>query len=316
MTVVSRVAVVGASGFIGQAVVRALALDGIDAVAVRAPRVEHSGMVDGPSDWLGVYEAQIQEIADQVDDPVDAIINAAGLADATSGRPDALVGANAILPRLCREAARRAGAGRFVHISSAGVQGRMAVLDESARVAPISDYTRSKAIGEAWLADCPETVIYRPTSVHGVGRPVSRQLTRVARSRIASVGGDGAWPTPQVLVDNVASACTFLATTAEPTPSVVLHPWEGMTASSVLEVLGGSPPRHVPEWLARQIVRSAYWGGPRASGWVGRVRRVEMMWFGQDQTESWLSSRWRPVIGLEGWHAIAEWATADIGPSD
>ena len=234
----------------------------------------------------------------------DVVINAAGVADAVSDQAAAMMGANALLPRVVREATVAAGSHRYVHISSAAVQGRRDPIDETLTVEPFSLYTRSKALGEQTLAGCPETVIFRPTSVHGVERSVSRSVARLARSPLASVAGDGSSPTPQVLVENVASAVAFVALHEGIVPPVVLQPWEGLTAATLIQVLGGRRARRVPKSVARASV-SVLRRVPSAKV-AANVRRLEMLWFGQGQVDGWLSTTdWRAPSGILVWHELA-----------
>jgi dTDP-4-dehydrorhamnose reductase len=81
----------------------------------------------------------------------DCVVLAAGLATPDAQWSAALVGANALLPGLTAVAARRVGAGRFLHLSSAAVRAE-AGARESTAVAPFSAYSRLKALGEQVIA--------------------------------------------------------------------------------------------------------------------------------------------------------------------
>jgi nucleoside-diphosphate-sugar epimerase len=232
----------------------------------------------------------------------DAVVNAAGVARATSTWDPAMVGANALLPLVVARA-RPTGA-RLVHVSSVAVQGRARVLDESAHYAPFSPYSASKALGEQGLSACPDVVVFRPTSVHGPERDVTRSLVRALSSPVASVAGPGDGATPQVLVQNVADAVAFVTLTAETPPRIVLQPSEGLTVAELVRLVGHREPTHVPTSVARLVVRSGAglgrWSGPVA----GMTRRLEMMWFGQQQAGSWLDGRWSAPVGHEGWREL------------
>lgn len=302
----SRVAVVGASGFVGTAVVDALTAAGHDVVAVWAPRV--AAQAADPAS----LRAQAARIVATTPDLVEAVrgcaavVNAAGDPDASSLDRAALLGANALVPAVVLEACQRAGVPRLVHVSSAVVQGDTAVLDEAPAGSGFSPYSDSKVAGEVVLEsadDRPLVVVYRPPSVHGPDRRVSRMTARIARSRLASVAGRGDRPSPQALIGNVGSAVAFLATCEQRPPPRVAHPSEGLTTADVMRLLGaGHEPWHLPVPAVRGLLALA-----RAAGrWLPSVRtnarRVEVLWLGQAQAASWLSNAgWVAPIGREGW---------------
>lgn len=301
----ANVAVLGASGFIGGAVRDALARRGARPVPVVAPRVTTSARTR--EDLQTEQRPECVDLLDRELANVDVVVNAAGMPQAVSSSDDALFGANALLPLLvARTLSTRHPAVRLVHISSAAVQGRRAVLDESVTLAPFSPYSASKALAEQCLVDFSDVVIFRPTSVHGRGREVTRRLVSVLRSPLASVAGRGDAPTPQVLVENVADAVAFVALREQHLPSVVLQPSEQLTVGELARVVAGREPRHLPVGPARALVAALMWSGR----WSGRVsgtgRRLEMLWFGQDQESGWLDSTdWQPVLGPEGWSRLS-----------
>lgn len=294
-----RVAVVGASGFVGSAVVAALHHDDdVHVVPVVAPRLRGAGTNNPPA------RAALDRLQADVGD-AQVVVNAAGVGDATGGDEAVLLGANAALPGLLAELAAGTGA-RLVHVSSAAVQGRADRLDASMHTEEFSPYSRSKAVGErAVLAHGQRVVIYRPPGVHAADRRVSRTIARLARSRMASVASPGDAPSPQALAPNVGAAVAYLAVCKQEPPQVVIHPSEGVTTSSLLEDLGGKPPRRVPAPLAYTLVRVATMLGRRSARIAGNARRLELMWFGQRQEESWLTQQgWHPLLGRQGWRDL------------
>lgn len=296
-----RVAVVGATGFVGGHVAQALRGRGVEVLAVSAPRVRTSARtVEALVAASGTDDA-LRHVAHLREQFVGctAVVNAAGVASATSDG-DGLFGANALLPALV---ARAAGAdARVVHVSSAAVQGRREPLDESTETYPFSPYSHSKSLGEQAVRDArPDAVCFRPTSVHGPSREVTQRLHRVVSSRWASVAGAGSGPSPQVLVENVADAIAFVATTADEPPGVVLQPSEGVSVASLIRDFGGREPRHVPLWLAHAAVSSAFAAGRVVPQLAGTARRVEMLWFGQGQDAGWLTGRWTAPAGPQRW---------------
>ncbi len=231
----TRVAVLGASGFIGNGVVEALRARGASVTAVPTPRLRSTaGSSASLADELETEGARaaLAVLRDALHG-CDAVVNAAGVARATSAWDAEMVGANALLPLVVARA-RPAGS-RLVHVSSVAVQGRGCVLDESPRQAPFSPYSASKALGEQVLAACPDVVVFRPTSVHGPRREVTRTLVRVLSSPGASVAGRGDGTTPQVLVQNVADAIAFVTLSTERPPRIVLQPSENLTVSRARE---------------------------------------------------------------------------------
>ena len=299
------VAVLGASGFLGQAIVAELRGRGAHVRAVTAPRLRVSPerLERGPS---CVDERAVEELSGRLD-VADVIVNAAGMADSGGADTDGLFGANALLPLMAARAGARASGRRLVHISSIAVQGD-GDLDESPRAQPFSPYSRSRAAGEQLLlADAGiQTVIFRPTSVHGAGRAVTRTLVRLARSPLSCVAGTGNAPTPQVLVTDVAAAVAELALRPDPVPRIALQPANGMTTGLLLRLLGGCEPRRVPERFARTAMRGLRSFGSRSPMLTAHARRMEMMLFGRRQVPGWLAEQGCvPPLVPQAWQRLA-----------
>ncbi|MCT1364393.1 MULTISPECIES: NAD-dependent epimerase/dehydratase family protein [unclassified Microbacterium] len=295
-----RWAVVGASGFVGSGVAAHLRSRGYEVQELRAPRLRcDAHQLSGESI---VRQASVDPVAAAMASQlagVDVVINAAGAAAPDADATQDLWGANAYLPTVLAEASRRAGAARFVHLSSAAVQGRAKVLDESTRYAPFSPYSRSKALGEVgllMLADSdraarPGIIIVRATSVQGPGRPTTQRLRRLAASRLASVASPGS---QQSVVSGLHGlAATIEAVGREPgaVPGIVLQPWEGLSVSDVLRTAGSRRPLVLPRWLCTIALSAGYFAGRVAPAFAGLARRLEMMWFGQTQEVGWASPR-------------------------
>lgn len=305
----TRAAVLGAGGFVGTATTQALKAGGHEVVVVPAPRV---ATLDTDASAL---RAQAAQLVDRTPDLVESlrgchvVINAAGDPDASSVDRATLFGANALVPAVVLEAARRAGVARMVHVSSAVVQADLATLDDAIAGAGFSPYSESKVAGEAVLQSSdlpPAVVLYRPPSVHGSERRVSRMTARIARSAGASVAGRGDRPSPQALIDNVGSAIAFLATCDQLPPRRVAHPSEGLTTGDVMRLLGdGQEPLHLPAAVARGVVTLMRSLGRLLPVFGTNARRVEILWFGQGQAPSWLESAgWAAPVGRDGWTAL------------
>lgn len=303
-----RVAVIGASGYIGTSTVARLRGQGFDVVEVSAPRLY--------ADFDASDRAIVQILAHRYSRElkalagVDVVVNAAGLPEAGSGGSAALFGANALLPGLLARSASELGVRRIVHISSAAVQGRAPVLDETVAASPFSPYSRSKALGECLIFACAqdglEVAILRPTSVHSSERSMTRRLARLARSPLSTVAGAGSRPTPQVLLTNVAAAVALLVEHPSVPPTPVLQPWEGMTTGGLLRLLGlGRQPRRMPDYLAESLVAGARAVGQVSSAILAEARRLEMLLFGQPQKRGWLDQHLRPEAQMDEWRNMA-----------
>lgn len=304
------VGVVGASGFVGSAIASALESLDIDVRGIRAPRLPGLSLAAVPG-AIADSQALVKEAARHLIG-CHAVVNAAGIAEATSGDEQQLAAANAMLPGVLAAASRQAGVSRFVHVSSAAVQGDIAVLDASFAGNPTSPYARAKWLGEKMVLEHGGrgAVVYRPAGVHGANRAVTRRLATYARSPLAVVAA-GVHPTPQALVADVASAVAFVATTSNGVPAVVAHPWAGLTTVSLLEALGGRKPHTVPRPVGRLLVALAGLRPPRESSGSATRRRVELLLFGQRQAQSWLiEAGWQPVTHPGDWLRLARQVAA------
>lgn len=290
-----RWSIVGSSGFVGSALLKAINARGSTARPIRAPRLA-TAPTSTPRQLIdaALDHKLTSVLADEMRGQ-DVVVNAAGIATSGARRSAGLFGANALLPILLAVAARQAGVPHFIHLSTAAVQGRRSVLDNSRDLAPFSPYSRSKALAEQalWILQDDRSrsalarlVIVRATSVQGDGRRTTTALSRIAASPLATVASPGDQPTP---VTTLASLVNLVLQVPPHTPvaPIVLQPWAGQTTSSVLRELGGRNPRQLPPRLCRSVIRVA-WPvsvalGPRA---IGRVRQLELMWLGQRQVDA------------------------------
>lgn len=292
-----RWAVLGGTGFIGNALVQHLRALGIDVLPLSAPRLELDPRMDDGGRVATLAESlpETEHLAQRLIG-ADVVINAAGLATPDGGATEQLYGANSLLPAVVAIAGIRAGVGRVIHLSSAAVQGDRPVLDASPTVAPFSPYSRSKALGERAVlsvagrrgqaAGSTDLVIIRATSVQGPGRPTTESLRRVARSPLASVAAPGDYPTVVSSLKGLVDFVHRAGISRNPVPAILLQPWEGLNVRGVLELAGGRSPVVLPRWVCRSILTLGKAGGRFVPRIAGVVRRVELMWFGQEQEPS------------------------------
>jgi UDP-glucose 4-epimerase len=165
---VKRVLVTGASGFVGQPLVSALARDGYEVRATyRRPENVPSDIDARVVDDLGGSVDSLQLVAG-----VDAIIHLAGIAHIGPGIPEAdyhrvNYGATAALAN----ASKSAGVERFIFMSSIRAQcgpSATGVLTETSPAEPSDAYGRSKLAAEIALRDSgvPYTIL-RPVLIYG-----------------------------------------------------------------------------------------------------------------------------------------------------
>lgn len=175
MGVAQRILVTGASGFIGQHVVRVLAERGYSVrAAARHPIVFDSPRVEG----VAVGDMSRSFAAEFLVRGVDAIVHAAGLSHArTDLPPDAYTAINVDATRQLARAARSARVKRFVLMSSIRAQvgvTHSGVVTEATPAAPTDAYGRSKQAAEVITAKTLEGsathwTVLRPVLVYGPG---------------------------------------------------------------------------------------------------------------------------------------------------
>lgn len=296
----SRWKVIGASGFVGSAIVARLNAEGISVDPIEAPRLATRSLdVDSIIDEAEQLEGIIDSLAEAFAS-AQVVVNAAGLAAPNMQDLPPLMGANALLPAVIAIAAQRTGVRRVIHLSSAAVQGPRPVLDSSEETAPFSAYSFSKTLGEEALLDlqdyfleehpesAPELCILRATSVQGRGRRTTELFAKMASSPFASVAGAGQGKSPVSSVYALAEFVVMLGTFPGELPTIVLQPWEGATVASASLDAGRRKPHHLPEWLCRAAIKAGYKVSELMNDrFSGSVRKVEVMWFGQGIDDSW-----------------------------
>ncbi|WP_237187977.1 NAD-dependent epimerase/dehydratase family protein [Rothia nasimurium] len=317
--------VIGASGFVGSSVVARLTAEGVQVDAVEAPRLltrtaKADQLIREARQLDGIIDTLAESFAG-----CEVVINTSGLAAPDQEDLAPLLGANALLPAVIAIAAQRTGVSRVIHLSSAAVLGSVPTLTPGEETQPFSAYSFSKALGEEALltlrsfieetaaqgqapgseaSEFPaapshspasvagdhavEICIIRATSVQGRGRRTTEAFTKIASSPLASVAGRTPRRTPVSSNYALAEFVYRVASFTGPLPAIVMQPWEGATTESVLIDAGRRRPLRLPVPLCRALVATGYKiSDLLGDRFNGPIRRVEVMWFGQDIDDSW-----------------------------
>jgi nucleoside-diphosphate-sugar epimerase len=248
-----RIAVTGASGFIGRHVVAHLASRGDDVVPVRRPfeREALATFLNG----------------------VDAVVHLAGVVSAVRERD--YFAANADGTRAIAEAARLAGA-HLIYISSLAVAGPAppsAPHSEDDPPAPINAYGRSKLAGERAILDTPGLcwTILRPGVVYGPADRALLPVFRMARLGVLpAVGRATAAYTFVHIADLVRTIATAVDRGCEGRTLFVGHPAPVYTRE-LLEMIGaasGHAARLVP--IPMTLTRLAALAGDLVGAFRGK----------------------------------------------
>jgi dTDP-4-dehydrorhamnose reductase len=186
-----RIAVIGARGQLGEAVVHECRLHGHDTVALTR------------ADFDITNDAAVAAVLGAA--APDAIVNCAAynLVDAAEDHPVAALDANAFAVRTLAAAAERLGAS-LVHYGSDFVFDGTATepYREDARPSPLSAYGASKMLGEWFALDAPRGYVLRVESLFG--RAPGRAIPK--GSVAAILNGLIAGSSPPVFEDRTVSA--------------------------------------------------------------------------------------------------------------
>ena len=186
------VALTGATGFVGQAVLDAAARQGIAVRALtRRPQEDRDGVI-----WIaGSLDdpASLEKLCDGA----DSVVHVAGLTNTPD--PSEFEQANVVGTRNLLDAARKAGVSRFVFTSSL-----------SAREPSLSQYGASKASAEGYVETSGmDFTIVRPPAVYGPRDIDMFELFRTAKYGVVPVPPEG--HTSIIHVDDLAECLLALA---------------------------------------------------------------------------------------------------------
>jgi nucleoside-diphosphate-sugar epimerase len=197
-----RIVVLGASGFIGRRVVKAIAASAeFHAVAVSRRAI---AALSGPG--VEAINADASSAADlrPVISNADAIINC------IAGPPEVIVSSTLALLDAVRT---MPSAPRLVHLSSLAAYGTATgTIDETAPLrGDLDEYSAAKAHTDRLVSELQAAVVLRPGIVFGPGSPwwsdrIARLLTK---GRLGNLGRTGEGACNLVYVDDVAQACVL-----------------------------------------------------------------------------------------------------------
>ena len=210
---IKQVTVFGGSGFVGRAIVRALAQEGYQ-VQVACRRIELAERIKTAGDvgQITILRTNLRipaSVAAAVSGS-QAVINASGIAFQRGRQRYEAVhveGARAIA-----EAATAAGAQRLVHISGIGADQRNST----------NKYIRSKVDAEdAIVAGFPNATILRPSVVFGPEDAMFNRMAQIAaKAPFVPVVGDGSARVQPVYVGDVGAAAVAVLARPETAKTV------------------------------------------------------------------------------------------------
>lgn len=183
-----RVAVTGATGFLGRYIVNHLASEGHRCRCWYRPESDRGGFdAEGePIEWLAgslANEGSMSALVDGMDAVVHAALNRPGLGfQGAEGDVTTFVEVNVVGTIRLIEAARKADVPRFIFISTCAVHDKILTdrkLDETHPTWPKSHYGAHKAAIEAFIhsygwGEGYDICALRPTGIYGPARPIKR----------------------------------------------------------------------------------------------------------------------------------------------
>jgi nucleoside-diphosphate-sugar epimerase len=274
------VLVTGATGFVGQHVVRALlAGDGI-AVRILARSPSRVREVFGPA--AEAMDVRLGDLTDAaslgtVCQGVDCVIHsgsAVPYAFAGAAPPGEFTRVNIQGTERLAQDALRAGVRRWVQVSSTAAMGtpHEATVDETIPCRPVSAYQVSKHGSEQALLRLQraglDVAIVRPCLVAGEGKrggELLKLFRLCARGLFPVIGGRLKVEKPLVAVDDVVQALLLAATRGASGGVYLVHSDGGHTLGAILEEAGRlvgkrRPYVSIPLPVAKAVAHFGSWG--------------------------------------------------------
>lgn len=285
------VAVTGARGFVGSAIVSACHRAGLEVIAIDRRPIGNAAMGSFRQADISVREEAVRAF-----EGVDCVVHAAGLAHQFRGAVDSrrFHEVNAIGTETAARASLDAGVRHFVLISSVAVygSGRPEICTEDVECLPSGPYATSKLLSErlaheALAGSSLRLTILRPATVFGEGDPgnIARLVAMIDRGWFLWIGG-GENRKSLVHRDDLARACVQVVSS----PTVQLGPFNVTggthTMLDIVSALAAALGRPVPNWhISPRVAMSIARTTDRLLGVLGLsagANRLLERWLGND----------------------------------
>lgn len=292
-----RAFITGATGFLGGALARALAQEGVEIHALRRPSADRRALEDVAITWHE-GDVTVPQSLSGVLRGAEWIIHAAGRLGRAGVPDEAYRALNVDGTRNVMAAALATGSRpRVLHLSSPGVLGPTGrePVEEDAPFAASNPYERSKAAAELvaleFAAKGLPVVVARPGFIYGPGdRHVLGLFRAIQRGRFLYIGGGRHLCQPTYVADAVAGmlACLRRGRAGEvyhlagPRPLTFRELGETIAAG-----LGVAPPRwNLPRWLA-MLGATGLEALARVTGRAPPLSRTGAAFFSENRVFSW-----------------------------
>ena len=261
-----RVLLTGGAGFIGSNHARHLTRQHpdwtivvLDALTYAGDRANLADLLEGDRVRLVPGRIEDRELVGRLMDGVDAVVHLAAEThvDRSIDDPAPFVTTNVLGTQVLLEAARRAGVGRFVHVSTDevyGTLGPVGTFTETSPLRPRSPYAASKAGGDLLVQAYARTydlpaVLVRPSNTYGPRQFPEKLLpvliTNALEDRPLPVYGDGRHVRDWLWVEDLCRGLDAALLKGQPGDIINLGASQERTnlevARRVLELLGKPP---------------------------------------------------------------------------
>jgi nucleoside-diphosphate-sugar epimerase len=207
-----RILVTGSSGFIGSALVSALAAAGHSVRA--ASRKPDKTAIEKNTEWVALPDLEREVNWEPLVADMDIVVHLAAIAHRSHADSDDYTQANRVATASLAEACRRNAIKRLIFMSSIGAQAGSAadhVVTEGDEPCPVTAYDRAKLAAEEEIrrSGVPFTVL-RPVIVYGPGAKANIALiTRIAALPLPLPFGAFRNQRSLLAIDNLVQAVMF-----------------------------------------------------------------------------------------------------------